>query len=710
MILNEGLSEYFDILWLVMCAILVILMQAGFTCLESGLVRAKNSIHVAGKNVVDFCIASLLFWLFGFGIMFGVSWGGIIGTSYFMFGNTASAWLYSFFLFQMAFCAIATTIVSGAVAERIRFTGYVLCSCILSSLIYPVAGHWAWGGSIPDTNSGWLAKLGFIDFAGSTVVHSVGGWMALAALLIVGPRIGRFGPQGAEIEGSDLPKATLGLMLLWVGWFGFTGGSLPQFTGDVPLVIVNTTLGGGIGGLTALALSWHFKGRPNVIRSISCVIAGLVSISACAHMITPYAAVIIGMVGGVVCYAGTELLLKLEIDDVINAVPAHLFAGIWGTLAVALFAPTSAFGTDLSRLEQFWVQLLGVISVGAYSFTVGFILLSVIDRFFALRVDPESERIGLNVAEHGANTSLLKLLQQMEQQRLEGDFSRPVEIETETEAGTIAMQYNMILDKFNSETQKREKAVKEMRTAKDAALMASKTKSRFLANVSHELRTPLNAIMGFSEAMQTQILGPLGHGKYVEYSDHIFKSGQHLLNLIKDVLDLSKMEEGKLDLNSAPVNLHQVIARVRSFVDMEIQNAHIKLTVDIPEDIPRLNADERAMTQILTNLLSNAVKFSHDGGGIDVKAWLREDMGISILVRDNGSGMEPDSIDRAMEPFIQVDSQISRRHKGTGLGLPITKSLVELHGGTITLESALNEGTTVTIHMPKERTILGQAA
>ncbi len=709
MILVEGLSEYFDILWLVMCAILVIMMQAGFTCLESGLVRAKNSIHVAGKNVVDFCIASLLFWLFGFGLMFGVSWGGVVGTSYFMFGNTASSWLYSFFLFQMAFCAIATTIVSGAVAERIRFTGYVLCSCILSSLIYPVAGHWAWGGSIPDTHSGWLAKLGFIDFAGSTVVHSVGGWMALAALLIVGPRIGRFGPQGSEIEGSDLPKATLGLMLLWVGWFGFTGGSLPQFTGDVPLVIVNTTLGGATGGLTALALSWHFRGRPNVIRSISCVIAGLVSISACAHMITPYAAVIIGMVGGIVCYAGCELLLKLEVDDVINAVPAHLFAGIWGTLAVALFAPISSFGTDLGRLEQFWVQLLGVISVGAYSFSVGFLLLSVIDRFFALRVDPESERIGLNVAEHGANTSLFKLLQEMERQRLEGDFSRPVDVETETEAGTIAMQYNMILDKFNSETQKREKAVKEMRTAKDAALMASKTKSRFLANVSHELRTPLNAIMGFSEAMQTQILGPLGHGKYVEYSDHIFKSGQHLLNLIKDVLDLSKMEEGKLDLNSTPLNFHQIIARVRSFVDMDIQNANIKLIIDIPEDLPKMSADERAMMQIFTNLLSNAVKFSNDHGTIEVKAWLREDMGISMLVRDNGSGMEPDSINRAMEPFIQVDSQVSRRHKGTGLGLPITKSLVELHGGTIVLDSALNAGTAVTIHMPKERTILGRA-
>ena len=698
-------TELFDILWLVLCAMMVILMQAGFTCLESGLVRAKNSIHVAGKNVVDFCIASLLFWLFGFGIMFGSSAMGVFGSSFFLFGDTSSAWLYSFFLFQMAFCAIATTIVSGAVAERIRFTGYVLCSCILSGIIYPVAGHWAWGGTIPDTDSGWLARLGFIDFAGSTVVHSVGGWMALAALIIIGPRIGRFGPQGGQIEGSDLPKATLGLMLLWVGWFGFTGGSLPKFTGDVPLVMVNTALGGAMGGLTALAMSWHFLGRPNVIRSINCVVAGLVSISASAHMITPYAAVLIGMIGAMVCYAACELLTRLEIDDVISAVPAHLVAGIWGTLAVALFAPISAFGTGYTRLEQFGVQLLGVTSIGAYSFGVGFILLSVIDRYFALRVDPEAERIGLNVAEHGANTSLFKLLQEMERQRLDGDFSNAVDVEPETEAGTIAIQYNMILDKFNAETNRREKAVKEMRTAKDAALAASKTKSRFLANVSHELRTPLNAIMGFSEAMQTQILGPLGNMKYKEYADHIFNSGEHLLSLIKDILDLSKMEEGRYEITGVPISLAAVVQKSIKFVELEMQHEEIDLHVDVPENVPRINADERAFTQIITNLLSNAVKFSNHGGTIEVKAWMREDNGVSFYVRDNGSGMEPDSVEKAMEPFIQVDSQVSRRQKGTGLGLPITKSLVELHGGRVELQSALNEGTTVIIHMPSERTI-----
>jgi signal transduction histidine kinase len=280
-----------------------------------------------------------------------------------------------------------------------------------------------------------------------------------------------------------------------------------------------------------------------------------------------------------------------------------------------------------------------------------------------------------------------------------------VDVEPETEAGTIAIQYNMILDKFNAETNRREKAVKEMRTAKDAALAASKTKSRFLANVSHELRTPLNAIMGFSEAMQTQILGPLGNMKYKEYADHIFNSGEHLLSLIKDILDLSKMEEGRYEITGVPISLAAVVQKSIKFVELEMQHEEIDLHVDVPENVPRINADERAFTQIITNLLSNAVKFSNHGGTIEVKAWMREDNGVSFYVRDNGSGMEPDSVEKAMEPFIQVDSQVSRRQKGTGLGLPITKSLVELHGGRVELQSALNEGTTVIIHMPSERTI-----
>jgi Amt family ammonium transporter len=628
--LPESFSEYFDIFWLVLCAMLVILMQAGFVCLESGLVRAKNSIHVAGKNLVDFCIASLLFWAFGFGIMFGTSYHGIIGTSFFAFGDTPSAWLYSFFLFQMAFCATTTNIVSGAVAERVKFSGYIALSAILSGLIYPVAGHWAWGGSIPGTESGWLAKMGFIDFAGSTVVHSVGGWMALAALLVIGPRLGRFGPEGREIEGTDLPKAGLGVMLLWIGWFGFTGGSLPQFTGDVPLVIVNTALGGAAGGFMGVLFSWILRKRINVVRVINCVVAGLVSISASAHMLSPMSALDIGALGAAICYGTCELLRRFKIDDVIGAVPAHLMPGIWGTLSVALFSPVASFGTDMTRIEQLKVQILGISAIGAYSFILGYILLRIMDSMFKLRVTPSAERVGLNIAEHGASTSIYNLIQAMEKQRQQADFSTPVEVEPETEAGQIAGQYNMVLEKFNSETERREAAMQ-------VAIDANRTKSRFLANVSHELRTPLNAIMGFAESLTTQIMGPLGHKRYIEYSEHIYKSGQHLLSLINDILDLSKMEEGRYEIKSSPQSLRAAVERAVGFLTFDIKDKKILIHMEIAPDFPKLDADERALTQIITNLLSNAVKFSNKEGDIYIHGWQREDGGISFHIKDTAS-------------------------------------------------------------------------
>ncbi|MGD9650211.1 MAG: ammonium transporter [Dongiaceae bacterium] len=702
----EGLKESLDVLWLVLCAILVILMQAGFVCIESGLVRAKNSIHVAGKNVVDFCIASLVFWLTGFGIMFGATYYGIYGTSMFAFSNLESGWLSAFFLFQMAFCGVAATIVSGAVAERMRFSGYMVTSIILSGVIYPVAGHWAWAGTIANTEAGFLGAMGFIDFAGATVVHSVGGWFALAALIIIGPRIGRFGPGNRPIEGSDLPKAGLGLLLLWIGWFGFTGGSLPTFSVNlIPTIMINTVLGGAGGGIMALILSRILTGRPNVVRSINATVAGLVSISASAYMISPGDAFLIGGIGGAICYAATHYMIYEKIDDATGAVPAHLFAGIWGTLAVAIFPDPENFLTGLTRFEQLRVQLLGIIMIGAYSFFVGYLFLSLVDRLFKLRVDPNAEKIGLNIAEHGASTAINNLLQAMEHQRQGGDWSKVVEVEPATEAGQIAAQYNLVVDKFNTETIKREEAVKEMRRAKEVAETANRTKSRFLANVSHELRTPLNAIMGFSEAIQTQILGEVGNKRYVEYADHIFNSGQHLLTLIKDILDLSKMEEGRFDLFDEAVDIGEILKRVTAFLHFELPKNNLKLDIQIAENFPKLKADKRAVTQILTNLLSNAVKFSKPDTTIKVNIALRPDRGIRLQVQDQGIGIAPENLERAMEPFIQVDSEVARRFKGTGLGLPITKSLVELHGGTLHLESVVDKGTTVTIDMPPSRTL-----
>ncbi len=450
-----------DIIWILLCGFLVVLMQAGFTCLESGLVRAKNSINVAMKNLVDFCASSALFALFGFALMFGESWNGLIGTSHFVLIDVTDPWLLAFFFFQMVFCGTATTIVSGAVAERMRFAGYFFTSVLIAGFIYPVVGHWAWAGADGDHFVGWLGTAGFIDFAGSTVVHSVGGWVALAALLVIGPRLGRFGKGGRHIEGHSLPMAALGVFLLWFGWFGFNGGSTLGLTPKVPLIITNTALAAAAGGLAALVLSWQHNGRPKADHIMNGVLAGLVAITASCHLMEAAASVVIGAVGGVVCIGGAWLLERLHIDDAIGAVPVHLFAGIWGTLAVAVLAPDGSWG-DQGRLDQFLIQLQGIVTIGLYAFGVSYSLLRLAGRLVRLRVTPREERIGLNVAEHGASTSVLDLLTQMDLQARSGDFKRPVKVEPETEAAQVALFYNAVLEKFRMETDRRHMAMHKL--------------------------------------------------------------------------------------------------------------------------------------------------------------------------------------------------------------------------------------------------------
>ncbi|MCB1554925.1 MAG: ammonium transporter [Xanthomonadales bacterium] len=447
--------------WLLLCGFLVMLMQAGFTCLESGLVRAKNSINVAIKNLVDFCISIVLFALVGYGLMFGTSAGGWVGTDSFGLSGLGPAAL-AFFFFQAVFCGTATTIVSGAVAERMRFSSYAFVALLLSGFIYPIAGHWAWAQSIDGSPQGWLAKLGFIDFAGSTVVHSMGGWVALAALIMVGPRLGRFGKSRSRmIEGHSLPIAALGVFLLWFGWFGFNAGSTLQFDSRVPAIVVNTAMSGAVGGLVAMLLSWMETRRPAAERVMNGVLAGLVAITASCDLVSPGSAVLIAGIGAFVADRASRLLLRFRIDDAIDAVPVHLAAGIWGTLAVALFAPLDALPAG-SRWGQFGVQFAGVASIGLFALSAGFAGILAYRKFATLRVSHRDEIIGLNIAEHGATTSLLDLLSQMDVQAHTGDFSRPINVEQQSEASQVAAFYNAVLEKFNLEIDRRKLAMERL--------------------------------------------------------------------------------------------------------------------------------------------------------------------------------------------------------------------------------------------------------
>jgi Amt family ammonium transporter len=497
--------ESLDITWILITAALVMAMQVGFCFLESGLVRSKNSINVAIKNLADFCVSAAIFWLIGFGIMFGTSRWGLLGTEFFIFDTDSDWWLSAFFIFQLVFCGTAITIISGAVAERMRFNAYLVIAIFTSGLIYPIFGHWAWAGVIPGTESGWLAAIGFLDFAGSSVVHSVGGWVSLSAILVIGPRLGQFDDPKRKIQGHNLTTASVGVIILWFGWIGFNGGSTLQMNNDVPKVIANTIIAGAFGGIAAMLAAFFYYGQTRTWALMNGIIGGLASITACCNVVSAPSAAIIGMSAGILCFTGIRILEHLKIDDAVGAVPAHAFCGAWGTLAVALFGQADLWTTGFSRSHQVVIQLLGILTCFVWSFGLSFIFFKLLNKLLRLRVTESEEHAGLNVSEHGASTDLVGLITEMDQQQRAGTFNQRVYVEPHTEVGQIAAEYNRVLNRIEDEFKKREFATENAKRAQAEAIQANEVKSHFLANMSHELRTPLGIIMGYVELIQEDL-------------------------------------------------------------------------------------------------------------------------------------------------------------------------------------------------------------
>ncbi|WP_415911429.1 ammonium transporter [Neptuniibacter sp. QD37_11] len=461
---------WIDSLWVILAAALVFLMQAGFTALEAGCIRAKNSYNVAIKNIADFVIAFLGFWLLGFGIMFGLDSGGFIGEFVSADHHISGPQDYAFFLFQAMFVGTAATIVAGAVAERMRFQDYLYISVLISCVIYPVSGHWIWGSALVGGDGGWLEQQGFVDFAGSTVVHSVGGWVALAGALVLGPRLGRFNDRGEvqDIPGHNLVLATLGVFLLWFGWFGFNGGSTLAVNEDVPMILVNTNLSAAAGGLTVLLISLVMdEGKVNILKVLNGALGGLVGITAGCQVLGPWGAIITGIISGMVLYMAEYVLLNwMKVDDPIGAVAVHGVCGVWGTIALALFAPIENLPLD-SRFDQFVVQLTGAFSVFVWAFTTGLIFFWLLRTFGKLRISPEEEQVGLNVAEHNARTAWLDTMNTVQKIIASRDLSLRAEVEAGTEAGETAQAFNALLDQL-------EQAVNTMAQVSQRGLHAAK--------------------------------------------------------------------------------------------------------------------------------------------------------------------------------------------------------------------------------------------
>jgi len=476
-----------DTLWVVIAATLVFLMQPGFMCLESGLTRSKNSINVAVKNLADFVFSILLFWLAGYGLMFGGSAAGLLGTSSFMAEFGSGHGSATFFYFQAMFCGTATTIFSGAVAERMKFSSYLLMVIPLSVLIYPLFGHWAWNGLDTGTPQGWLGQVGFVDFAGSTVVHSVGGWFALATLTVIGPRRHRFAADSPVFgfNGSNLPLSVLGTFLLWIGWIGFNGGSTLAMDATVSRIIVHTILAGAAGAFANLLIGCLAARTPRVTFLINGSLGGLVAITAGCHCVSGAAAVLIGLVAGVVSFGAELLLIRLRIDDAVGAIPVHLACGIWGTLAVALLGDPELIGTGLGMGAQLAAQLKGIVSAFLLAFVLPLPLIKTIDRLHPLRVSAEEEHNGLNFSEHGATTELVELCQAMDRQAQARDLTLRMPVEPFTEVGLIAARHNQIMDALESALSHTEAVVT---LAKDAIITFAE-ESLSISNINPSGRT-----------------------------------------------------------------------------------------------------------------------------------------------------------------------------------------------------------------------------
>ena len=808
-----------DSTWLLFCAFIVMMMQAGFCMLEAGLVRSKNTINVAYKNIMDFAVACSVFWLFGYGFMYGSSLGGWLGTSQFMPDHTSTP--SAFFLYQIMFCGAATTIVSGAIAERTRFSAYLFLSILIAGLLYPVAGHWVWNGFLTAEQSGWLAKLGFIDYAGGTVVHGVGGWLGLAAAMVIGPRLGRFDNDTRfRLQGSDYPRATVGVIILWFGWFGFNGGNAMGDVDLVALIAVNTALSAASGAATLVTFAYLQTRKPDMDAILNGTLAGLVGITAGCHLFSTLDAMLVGALSALACRGATILLVRHKIDDVIAAFPVHAIAGAAGTLLIAFLGDRTQFPLGLSPIQQFGIQLLGVVSIAVWAFGLGFICLHLLNRIHPLRVSTEDEKKGLNIAEHGASTELVELLGNMSEQGRNGEFANPVEVEPHTEIGEIAQEYNKVLERVRIEIQTREEAYKQLKEAshfqyifenthegilqlnlqgeilkanpaaaqilgyattdmliehggaflkqveftdpqmqqtffedlqqrglvenlemeftrqidgkqgyleltsrrikstedrdasylvsvidtaarkmnqqlfseKEAAQAASQAKSEFLANMSHEIRTPLNGVTGMLELLNRTTLDT----QQSRYTYIAQTSAKTLLSVINDILDISKIEAGKLELDVAEFSLHEALADIVDMFAPQASAKEIELIGAVSADVPdRVIGDPERLRQVLVNLLANAIKFT-DTGSVSMKTEAVNNNGrqvhLRFRIKDSGCGIAEGQLEKLFKPFSQADTSTTRKYGGTGLGLSISRQLLQLMKGRIDARSVPERG------------------
>lgn len=546
-----ALQSNLDHVWTMTAAGLVFFMQAGFMLLEAGSTRAKNSINVAQKNLLDFLLSTSAFGVIGFAVMFGASHGGWIGFSpELALFNMTDAWSLTFFVFQLVFCGTAATIVSGAVAERMSMKGYIILTLAIGCVIYPVAGHWAWGGLLSGSEEPFLARLGFMDFAGSTVVHSVGAWVALAAVIVIGARQGKFDENGKarQLHGHSPILSAFGAVILWVGWIGFNGGSTTAGTSDFAQIVANTMIAGGMGGL-AQGLIGHFHrgyNRPEFL--VNGLLGGLVAITAGCDAVTMQGAAIIGLTGGLVAYFGREFLENTcKLDDPVGAIAVHGFAGAWGTIMTGVLAREEMLLAG-SRLEQIGIQALGVTIFFVWSLGLSFAILKLSKALLpvpndppekggGLRVSPSDERQGLNISEHRAPLGMASVVKAMQSifESPDEDVEK-IELDHGDESYEVGYHFNQIIQSMN------ERRARERDSSIDIA--AIETFFSTLTEVFGNYRRG-----SFEQKILTDNLPT----EFCNLAQNVNEFGDDMNTMMLELRDgLSAISEGELEMRSIP--------------------------------------------------------------------------------------------------------------------------------------------------------------
>ena len=566
-----------DLAWLLFAAALVMMMQVGFLLLEAGMVRSKNSINVAQKNLLDFVFGAIAFAAVGFMLAFGRSGSlpiGLDGDLYFL--GRVTTWQSAFFVFQVMFCGTAATIVSGAVAERMKLAAYVFASLFMSAIIYPVFVHWAWGNALQHSDSAFLANLGFVDFAGSTVVHSTGGWMSLAACMVIGPRLGRYRQDGrpVRIAGHNPVLATTGALLLFIGWIGFNGGSTLGMSSDVAPVLVNTVLAGAMGACVAYVIGF-FQDRVILPeKSTAGLLGGLVAVTAGCHVFDPGAALIAGAVGGMTAIWGNDFVARvLKVDDAVGAIGVHAFAGLAGTLLVALLAPVDRLPAG-GHFAQLQVQLIGAGINFYWSFGLGYIFFRLLDAVMNIRVTADDEDLGLNVAEHATRLgtghvedALAELLdgKASDQQRLpvvRGD-----------EAERLTSLFNRLIDSVEEQQRNRGELAQLRRDREEGERVAALANATFEAIMIHrngkvlEANEQMAQMLGIPLATlaDTPIRAFLRDGEHISVEEIILLNDDvsHEINMLTSSGELIPVQARGRD-----ITFRGQTARVGCFIDL----------------------------------------------------------------------------------------------------------------------------------------------